>query len=105
MSSYLRIALVTLLAATVHGADVALRETVASKITAEYSSLEALYKDLHARPELSLMEERTAGAVARELRSAGFEVTERVGGFGVVGVLKNGAGPTLLIRTDLDGLP
>lgn len=86
-------------------ADNALRETVASKITAEYPSLEAMYKDLHAKPELSLMEERTAGVVARELRAAGFEVTERVGGFGVVGVLKNGAGPTLLIRTDLDGLP
>jgi hippurate hydrolase len=51
------------------------------------------------------MEERSAGVVARELRTAGFEVTERFGGFGIVGVLKNGAGPTLLIRTDLDGLP
>jgi hippurate hydrolase len=87
------------------GADAAVRETVASKIAAEYPSLETLYKDLHGKPELSLMEERTAGVVARELRTAGFEVTERVGGFGVVGVLKNGSGPTLLIRTDLDGLP
>lgn len=85
--------------------DAALRETITSKIAAEYPSLDALYKDLHARPELSLMEERTAGVIARELRNAGFEVTERVGGFGLVGVLKNGAGPTLLIRTDLDGLP
>jgi hippurate hydrolase len=86
-------------------ADAALRETVASRVTAEYASLEALYKDLHAHPELSLMEERTAGVMAAELRRAGFEVTERVGGFGLVGVLKNGPGPTLLIRTDLDGLP
>ncbi|MBL9211361.1 MAG: amidohydrolase [Opitutaceae bacterium] len=86
-------------------ADAALRETVASRVSAEYASLEALYKDLHANPELSLMEERTAGVVAAELRRQGFEVTERVGGFGLVGVLKNGNGPTLLIRTDLDGLP
>lgn len=86
-------------------ADAALRETVASRVKAEYASLEALYKDLHAHPELSLMEERTAGVVAAELRRAGFEVTERVGGFGLVGVLKNGPGPTLLLRTDLDGLP
>ena len=92
-------------ALTSHGADGALRETVTSKIAEEYPSLEALYKDLHGNPELSLMEERTAGVVARELRNAGFEVTERVGGFGVVGVLRNGSGPTLLIRTDLDGLP
>ena len=105
MSPSLRLAVLTLFTASAHSADVALRETVASKIASEYSSLEALYQDLHARPELSLMEERTAGVVARELRAAGFEVTERVGGFGVVGVLKNGTGPTLLIRTDLDGLP
>jgi hippurate hydrolase len=87
------------------GADTALRESVTSKIAAEYASLEKLYKDLHAHPELSLMEERTAGVVAGELRAAGFEVTPRVGGHGLVGVLKNGPGPTLLIRTDLDGLP
>jgi hippurate hydrolase len=86
-------------------ADAALRATVAARVTAEYASLDALYKDLHAHPELSLMEERTAGVVAAELRRAGFEVTERVGGFGLVGVLRNGPGPTLLIRTDLDGLP
>src|SRR3954469_4853672 len=78
---------------------------ITQKVAAEYSSLDALYKDLHSHPELSLMEERTAGIVARELRAAGFEVTERFGGFGVVAVLKNGAGPTLLIRTDLDALP
>jgi amidohydrolase len=81
------------------------RQLVAAKVAADYTALDALYKDLHAHPELSLMEERTAGVVAREWRAAGFEVTERFGGFGVVGVLKNGTGPTLLIRTDLDGLP
>lgn len=85
--------------------DAALRTAVAEKIAAEYPSLETLYRDLHAHPELSLMEERTAGVVARELRAAGFTVTERFGGFGVVGVLANGPGPVLLVRADLDGLP
>lgn len=97
--------LVALPALRAAAADDALRALVTRKIATEYPSLEALYKDLHAHPELSLMEERTAGIVARGLRDAGFEVVEKFGGFGVVGVLKNGAGPTLLIRTDLDGLP
>ena len=76
-----------------------------SIITKELPSLVTLYKDLHADPELSLHEERTAARVAKELRDAGLEVTEKVGGEGVVGVLKNGAGPVILVRTDLDALP
>ncbi len=82
-----------------------LHDLVANKVAAEYASLEALYRDLHAHPELSLMEVKTAAKIASELRAAGFAVTENFGGTGIVGVLKNGAGPTLLIRTDLDGLP
>jgi len=78
---------------------------VAQKLAADYPALLALYSDLHAHPELSLMEEKTAAKLAAELRSIGFEVTEKFGGHGIVGVLKNGPGPTLLIRTDLDGLP
>ena len=98
--------LLVLTPALVAATDPALRDTVAKKIAADYASLETLYQDLHTHPELSLMEERTSGVVARELRAAGFEVTEKFGGgFGVVAVLKNGAGPTVLIRTDLDGLP
>ena len=86
--------------------DPTVRTAVAQKIAADYPALDALYKDLHAHPELSLMEERSAGLVAKELRAAGLAVTERFGGgFGVVGIFKNGAGPTVLIRTDLDGLP
>lgn len=71
----------------------------------EYPSLEALYKDLHAHPELAMQEVRTAAILARELRKAGFSVTEKVGGTGVVGVLRNGDGPTILVRADMDGLP
>jgi hippurate hydrolase len=69
------------------------------------ANLEALYKDLHTHPELSLMEVRTSAHLADELRKAGFEVTTGVGGHGIVALLKNGPGPTVLIRTDLDALP
>jgi hippurate hydrolase len=74
-------------------------------LDALYPSLDALYLDLHRNPELSLHEERTAAEMAARLRAAGFEVTEHVGGSGVVGVLRNGPGPTVLVRTDMDALP
>ncbi|WFR83977.1 amidohydrolase [Arthrobacter sp. Y-9] len=67
--------------------------------------LTAIYKDLHSNPELSFQETRTAGIVAGHLRELGFEVTEGVGRTGVVGVLANGVGPTVLLRADMDGLP
>jgi hippurate hydrolase len=80
---------------------------------AELPSLINIYKDLHIHPELSTHEERSAGIVARELKAAGAEVTEHVGKydkpnlpcFGVIGVMKNGNGPVVAIRTDLDALP
>jgi hippurate hydrolase len=75
------------------------------RINTEYESLEQLYKYLHAHPELSFHEQKTAAKIARELRSLGFDVTTNVGGFGLVGVLKNGRGPTVMVRTDLDALP
>src|SRR5580693_6870262 len=78
---------------------------VQDTVKADYPSLQALYRDLHLHPELSLQEEKTGARMAAELRSAGFEVTEKFAGTGVVGVLKNGPGPTLLIRTDMDALP
>ena len=74
-------------------------------LRALYPSLDSLYIDLHKNPELSFHEEKTAAKLATRLRDLGFEVTERVGGYGVVGVLKNGAGPTVLVRTDMDALP
>jgi amidohydrolase len=70
-----------------------------------YQSLEKLYKQLHQNPELSLHEEKTAQVMASELKSLGFEVMEKMGAHGVVGILKNGKGPTVLIRTDMDALP
>jgi hippurate hydrolase len=67
--------------------------------------LVALYKDLHRHPELSFQEVRSAAILAAEARAAGFTVTEKVGGTGVVAVMVNGEGPTVLIRADMDGLP
>jgi amidohydrolase len=67
--------------------------------------IEALYKDVHAHPELSMQESRTAGLAAERLRAAGYEVTEGVGKTGVVGLLHNGDGPTVVLRADMDALP
>lgn len=67
--------------------------------------LQSLYRHLHANPELSFQEEKTAARVAEELRKLGLEVTTKIGRHGVVGLLKNGPGPTVMIRTDLDALP
>lgn len=69
------------------------------------ADLEQLYRDLHANPELSLQEHRTAALAGDQLAAAGFEVTTNIGGTGVVGVLANGPGPTALVRADMDALP
>ena len=69
------------------------------------ADLEALYKDVHAHPELSMEETRTASLAADRLRAAGYEVTTGVGKTGVVGLLRNGDGPTVMLRADMDGLP
>ena len=67
--------------------------------------LEGIYKDLHANPELAMQEHRTASIAAEWLRQQGYEVMEGVGGTGVVGLLRNGEGATVLLRADMDGLP
>ena len=93
--------IVTLLtAASLHASD-----SIDALIAKERPSLIQLYEHLHAHPELSFHEEKTSARMAEEIRVLGFQVTEKVGGFGVVGVLKNGPGKTVLVRTDLDGLP
>src|SRR5947199_7325369 len=88
-------------------------QTPQSLADAELPSLLTIYKDFHTHPELSAHEQRSSAIVAKELKAAGCEVTEHVGKydkpgvtcFGVVGVMKNGAGPTVLVRSDLDALP
>jgi amidohydrolase len=71
----------------------------------DLDELAALYRDLHAHPELAFAEHRTAGIVAERLLGLGYQVTTGVGGTGVVGLLANGDGPTVLLRADMDGLP
>src|SRR5437762_4138055 len=70
-----------------------------------YPEMDKLYLDLHKTPELSRHEVNTAAKMAERLRKLGFEVATGVGGTGVVGVLRNGAGPTVALRTELDALP
>jgi hippurate hydrolase len=89
------------------------QQTPQSLADAELPSLLGIYKDIHSHPELSGYEEGTAALVAKELRAAGCQVTEHLGkyensklkGYGVVGVMKNGGEPTVLVRTDMDALP
>src|SRR4051812_6201000 len=78
---------------------------VAKRIDADFDRLDALYKHLHSHPELSYREEQSAARMAKELRELSFDVTEKIGGHGVVGIFKNGEGPTVLVRTDMDALP
>ncbi len=75
------------------------------KINDDIDYLVNLYKSIHQSPELSLQEKETSKKLAGELRKVGFEVTENIGGYGIVGILKNGKGPTILYRTDMDALP
>lgn len=79
--------------------------SLASPSDALLARLRAAYEDLHAHPELSMREHRTAGIAAAWLRRAGYEVTEGVGGTGVVGLLRSGEGATVLLRADMDALP
>lgn len=79
---------------------------IAASVEADYDSyLEPLFIHFHKNPELSFLETQTAARMAKELRDAGLEVTEGVGGTGVVGMLRNGDGPLILLRADMDGLP
>jgi hippurate hydrolase len=87
------------LASVPHAAD------VNAEVNAQYPRAESLYLDLHRHPELSFHETQTAAKLANELKQLGFEVTTGVGRTGIVGILKNGAGPTVMLRTELDALP
>ena len=80
-------------------------DEIKAKVEAELPSLEQLYVHLHKNPELSHQEEKTAHFLTKELKDVGYDVTGKVGGHGIVAVLRNGDGPTVMIRTDMDGLP
>jgi hippurate hydrolase len=77
----------------------------AAEVDAIYPDLEALYVDLHRNPELAFQETQTAARLAARMKALGFDVTTGVGRTGIVAVLKNGAGPTAMMRTELDALP
>ncbi|MEE4450178.1 amidohydrolase [Novosphingobium resinovorum] len=82
-----------------------LADPIADTVARDMPGLMETYRDLHANPELSFQEVRSAGIMAAAARKAGFTVTEKVGRTGIVAVLRNGPGPTVLIRADMDGLP
>ena len=90
------------------GQGASLEEAQAALRTAlerDFDSLTALYRHLHSNPEISYLEEKTAARMAEELERAGYEVTRKIGGHGVVAVLRNGEGPVVLLRADMDALP
>ena len=80
-------------------------EAILADLDSLLPELEELYKDVHAHPELSMRETRTAGIAADRLKAAGYDVTTGVGKTGVVGLLRNGDGPTVMLRADMDALP
>src|SRR5579859_3392062 len=82
------------------------QQAIRERVAAVAPEIEAIYRDLHAHPELPMQEERTAGIVAEWMGAVdGWEVTPGVGNTGVVGVLRNGVGPTIGLRADMDALP
>ncbi len=113
MLDKMRNTLLLIILTTAVGTSARAQQSLDAMIDRDIASLVATYKTLHAAPELSHHEEKTAAFFATQLRAMGYTVTERVGkyerpewaGYGVVAVMKNGAGPTVLVRTELDALP
>src|SRR5438309_1088985 len=113
MPNKMRKGTLLLIFSTATAAGVNAQQSLDAMIDRDLGSLVATYKSLHAAPELSHHEEKTSAFFANQLRSLGYTVTERIGkyehpewpGYGVAAVMKNGAGPTVLIRTELDALP
>jgi hippurate hydrolase len=95
-----------LLASAAHAGDVAKQKAeIDAGLDKAYPHLDALYKDIHQHPELAFQETETAAKLAKEMRALGFTVTEHVGKTGIVAIYKNGPGPTVMVRTELDALP
>jgi hippurate hydrolase len=86
--------------------DVAnLKAGIEKSVEADYPRLDVLYRDIHEHPEIAFQEVKTAAKLAEQMRALGFEVTEKVGKTGLVAIYKNGDGPTIMVRTELDALP
>lgn len=98
--------IVTFFCSEIHAAKtVPIENSIDNIINKIYPSIETIYKYIHAHPELAFQEHKTAALLASKMRSLGFEVTENIGKTGIVAIYKNGAGPVVLVRTELDGLP
>ena len=82
-----------------------LKKAIETSLASDYPKLDALYKEIHAHPELAFQEVKTAARLAAEMRALGFDVTENVGKTGLVAIYRNGDGPTIMVRTELDALP
>ncbi|MBT8631384.1 amidohydrolase [Polynucleobacter paneuropaeus] len=102
-----RLCLISLFAfvATASAQTGAMNSAVVTQVDRTYPTLEVLYQDIHAHPEIAFDEKRTAAKLAAEMRALGFTVTEGVGKTGLVAIYENGAGPTIMVRTELDALP
>jgi amidohydrolase len=83
----------------------ATRAAIDAALAKDYPHLRAIYEDIHRNPELGFAETRTAAMLAKEMRSLGFAVNEKVGGTGIVAIYRNGPGPAVMVRTELDALP
>ena len=81
------------------------QDSVLANLSHLLPDLKTLYTDIHSHPELSMQETRTAGIAAERLRAAGYQVSTGIGKTGVVGLLRNGPGPTVMLRADMDALP
>src|SRR4051794_34439257 len=82
-----------------------LKAAIEQSVVSNYAALDALYKDIHAHPEIAFQEVKTAARLAAEMRALGFDVTEGIGKTGLVALYSNGEGPTIMVRTELDALP
>jgi hippurate hydrolase len=105
MKASKRSVVVLLISASLSASAFAQTPASVKEVDAVYPAAHALYLDLHQHPELSSHETQTASKLAGKLRDLGYEVTEHVGGTGIVAILKNGDGPTVMLRTELDALP
>ncbi|MDH3650333.1 MAG: amidohydrolase [Saprospiraceae bacterium] len=97
--------LIPLFCLTFLTSNLSFQDQVDNLLLNDLAYLENFYKELHQKPELSLYEKETSAKLAKEMKELGFEVTEQFGGYGIVCVMTNGKGPTVLYRTDMDGLP
>ena len=101
----LSLAILAALTGSAGAQTAALDSAVAGQADRAWPALQALYQDLHSHPEIAFEEVRTAARLAAEMRALGFTVTEGVGKTGLVAIYENGAGPTVMVRTELDALP